>query len=82
MLPFCRTIGSLFGKARQGNKGDQVDADQLSELLRRGGLRAVYHGSAHGATLKEFTRKLTAVTLRLWQTGERYDPAKLTMQAR
>ncbi len=56
MLPFCRTIGSLFGKARQGNKGDQVDADQLSELLRRGGLRAVYHGSAHGATLKEFTR--------------------------
>jgi transposase len=46
----------LFGKARQGNKGDQVDADQLSELLRRGGLRAVYHGSAHGATLKEFTR--------------------------
>lgn len=24
------------GAARQGNKGDQVDADQLSELLRRG----------------------------------------------
>ena len=44
------------GEARQGNKGDQVDADQLSELLRRGGLRAVYHGSAHRATLKEFTR--------------------------
>ena len=27
------------GQARQGNKGDHVDADQLSELLRRGGLR-------------------------------------------
>ena len=27
------------GAARQGNKGDQVDADQLSELLRRGALR-------------------------------------------
>ena len=44
------------GESQQGNKGDQVDADQLSELLRRGGLRAVYHGSAHRADLKEFTR--------------------------
>ncbi|MGH2372431.1 MAG: IS110 family transposase [Gemmatimonadales bacterium] len=44
------------GAPRQGNKGDQVDADALSELLRRGGLRAVYHGSAHHATLKELTR--------------------------
>jgi transposase len=44
------------GAARQGNKGDQVDADQLSELLRRGALRAVYHGSADRATLKELTR--------------------------
>ena len=39
------------GEPRQGNKGDQVDADQLSELLRRGALRAVYHGSAHRADL-------------------------------
>ena len=44
------------GQPRHGNKGDQVDADQLSELLRRGGLRAVYHGSTHRAVLKEFTR--------------------------
>ncbi len=44
------------GQARQGNKGDQVDADELSELLRRGGLRAVYHGSVHRAALKELTR--------------------------
>lgn len=44
------------GQARQGNKGDQVDADELSERLRRGGLRAVYHGSAHQTTLKELTR--------------------------
>jgi transposase len=43
------------GEPRQGNKGDQVDADQLSELLRRGALRAVYHGSAHRADLKELT---------------------------
>ncbi|MGH7751581.1 MAG: IS110 family transposase, partial [Gemmatimonadales bacterium] len=44
------------GQARPGNKGDQVDADELSERLRRGGLRAVYHGSAHWTTLTELTR--------------------------
>ncbi len=44
------------GRPRHGNKGDQVDADQLSESLRRGALRAVYHGSVHRATLKELTR--------------------------
>jgi hypothetical protein len=44
------------GKSRQGNKGDQVDADELSELLRRGALRAVYHGSRDRATLKELAR--------------------------
>jgi len=44
------------GKSRQGNKGDQVDADALSEFLRRGGLRAVYHGSPQRSTLRELTR--------------------------
>ena len=44
------------GKSRQGNKGDPVDADGLSELLRRGALRAVYHGSPHHSTLRELTR--------------------------
>ncbi len=44
------------GDAGQGNKGDQLDADALSELLRRGSLRAVYHGSPHRAKLKELTR--------------------------
>lgn len=44
------------GEKRQGNKGDQVDADQLSEDLRRGSLRAVYHGSGHRAALKELAR--------------------------
>jgi len=28
------------------------------------------------------TRKLAALTLRLWKKGERYDPTKLTMPAR
>jgi hypothetical protein len=44
------------GEPKQGNKGDTADADRLSELLRRGGLRAVYHGGAQAATLKELTR--------------------------
>jgi transposase len=44
------------GAARRGNKGDHGDADELSELLRRDGLRTVYHGSAHRADLKELTR--------------------------
>jgi transposase len=44
------------GEPRQGNKGDVVDADQLSERLRQGGLRAVYHGDGRRATLKELSR--------------------------
>jgi transposase len=44
------------GKSRQGNKGDRMDADELAELLRRGALRAVYHGSPRGAKLRELTR--------------------------
>src|SRR3989442_2201068 len=48
------------GALRHGNKGDHVDADQLAELLRRGGLRAVYHGSAHRAGLKERSEEHTS----------------------
>jgi len=44
------------GEPRQGNKADLGDADRLSGLLHRGGLRAVYHGGASRATLKELTR--------------------------
>jgi transposase len=44
------------GEGKQGNKSDRVDADQLSELLRRGALRAVYHASAERASLKELAR--------------------------
>jgi transposase len=44
------------GEAQRGNKGDCKDAEQLADLLRRGGLRAVYHGSRDRATLKELAR--------------------------
>jgi hypothetical protein len=43
------------GEKRHGSKGDRADADHLSELLRLGSLRAVYHGSPHLSTLKELT---------------------------
>lgn len=44
------------GEASQGNKADQTDADELSELLRQNRLRAVYHGSRDRARLKELAR--------------------------
>jgi transposase len=44
------------GEKKQGNKGDEGDADRLSDDLLRGRLRAVYHGSAHRAALKELAR--------------------------
>jgi transposase len=44
------------GEKRQRRKDDQADADELSELLRRGALRAVYHGSPRRSTLRELTR--------------------------
>ena len=43
-------------RRRRGNKNDLADADELSALLRRGGLRAVYHGDTHCIRLKELTR--------------------------
>jgi transposase len=44
------------GQASPGNKGDQPDADELSDLLRCGRLRAVYHASGDRAMLKELAR--------------------------
>lgn len=44
------------GQQQQGNKGDQPDADELSDLLRCGRLRAVYHTGRERATLKELAR--------------------------
>jgi transposase len=44
------------GDRRQGNRGDFQDADHLSEQLRLGALRAVYHGGIRRAALKEYSR--------------------------
>ena len=53
---------------------------------RPGALQDFYHGLLAGGMREELarvtlTRKLAALTLRLWKTGEAYDPAKLTRQA-
>lgn len=44
------------GQSSPGNKADQVDADVLSDLLRQGALRTVYHGGQERAALKELAR--------------------------
>jgi transposase len=44
------------GTSAQGHKSDQRDADALSNDLRRGTLRAVYHASPECATLKDLAR--------------------------
>ena len=47
------------GEPTRGTKADQRDADELSDLLRCGRLRAVYHGGPghpHRLTLKELAR--------------------------
>lgn len=49
-------VADRRGTSAQANKGDQSDADQLSELLRLGALRAVYHCSPHRETLRELAR--------------------------
>jgi transposase len=49
-------VCDVRGQKRSGNKGDRVDADDLSQRLLSGGLRAVYHGSRERADLKELTR--------------------------
>jgi len=54
---------------------------------RPGPLQDFYHSVIARGTREELarltlTRKLAALTLRLWKKGERYDPTKLTTPAR
>lgn len=52
-------VCDTHGERRRGNKNDVTDADQLSERLRVGGLRRVYHGSPQRLELKELVRAYT-----------------------
>ena len=59
----------------------------LAAIGRPGALQDLYHAmTAHGMRKElarvTLSRKLAAVTLHVWKTGERYDPSKLTKQTR
>ena len=49
-------VCNVRGHGEKSNKNDQLDADDLSERLRLGALRAVWHGSPAVITLKELVR--------------------------
>jgi transposase len=44
------------GRSKSGNKNDRIDADDLSELLRLGSLKPVFHGARSLLKLKELVR--------------------------
>jgi transposase len=52
-------VCNIRGRAETGNKNDRIDADRLSELLRLGSLKAVYHEASSLLTLKELVRSYT-----------------------
>ena len=47
---------------KEGSKSDRIDARKLSELLRAGMLRAVYHGENGLRTLKELARSYETIS--------------------
>lgn len=49
-------VCNVRGKSEVANKSDRIDVEQLSELLRLGSVKPVYHGSPSVLTLKELVR--------------------------
>ena len=49
-------VCNVRGKGPLANKNDRIDADELSEKLRTGGLKPVFHGAPEILTLKELVR--------------------------
>ena len=49
-------VCNVRGRSEKANKNDQLDADDLSEQLRLGALKPVWHGSPAVGTLKELVR--------------------------
>jgi len=47
---------------KEGSKSDKVDARKLSELLRAGLLRAVYHGESELRPLRELARSYEVIS--------------------
>jgi len=53
----CNVRGDREGK----NKSDRIDADELSERLRVGRVKSVYHGAPEVLTLKELVRSYSTL---------------------
>jgi transposase len=64
LLPHCDRLVVCDPRANRSglsNKDDRIDADMLSELLRRDALRPVFHGSPPTRPLKELVRAYVAL---------------------
>lgn len=54
-------VCNVRGRDETTNKNDRIDAGGLSELLRLGGLKPVFHGAPEILTLKELVRCYTTL---------------------
>ncbi|HEU4886316.1 MAG TPA: transposase, partial [Thermoanaerobaculia bacterium] len=54
-------VCNVRGKSEVANKSDRIDADDLSEKLRLGSLKGVYHGAPSVLTLKELVRNYNSL---------------------
>lgn len=54
-------VCNVRGKSEVTNKSDRIDADDLSEKLRLGSLKPVYHGTPSVLTLKELVRNYNSL---------------------
>jgi hypothetical protein len=52
-------VCNVRGRTETSNKSDRIDADELSEMLRVGSIKSVYHGASSVLTLKELVRCYT-----------------------
>jgi len=52
-------VCNVRGRSETSNKSDRIDADELSEMLRVGSIKSVYHGASGILTLKELVRCYT-----------------------
>jgi len=54
-------VCNVRGKSEVTNKSDRIDASDLSERLRLGSLKTVYHGATNMLTLKELVRNYNSL---------------------
>lgn len=54
-------VCNVRGQSETENKSDRIDADELSDRLRVGRLKSVYHGAPEVLTLKELVRSYSGL---------------------